>query len=309
MNHDDDDEDKTSIRPLADLMAAKESEGKQNPYLICLAGNAVGRVFKLNTGEMLIGRSPDCEIMLDDDGVSRKHARVICRENGTASILDLGSTNGTYVEGVQIDLHGLKEGDRIQIGSASILKFGSDASEEQAIAKLYESATHDGLTGVHNKRFFLEQIKKEFAWHRRHDVQMSLLLMDIDFFKAVNDTYGHQAGDFVLRRLATVTLEQMRTEDVFARYGGEEFVLILRQTSVKEATVLAERVRSAVEKAEFLWDGADGRVRINITISIGVCELRPMINDSDAFIEAADRYLYMAKENGRNRVESSVFED
>ncbi|MDF1564161.1 MAG: GGDEF domain-containing protein [Deltaproteobacteria bacterium] len=275
-----------------------------------LAGKAVGRMFKVVTGEMLIGRAPECDIMLDDDGVSRKHARLICRPDGSVSILDLGSTNGTWVKSQRVDLRSLQDGDRIQIGSTSILKYGyQDSVEEQFHAQLYESATQDGLTGVYNKRFFLDRLDQEFAWHRRHQAPLTLMLFDIDHFKKTNDTFGHAAGDFVLKQLALVVLAQVRTEDIFARYGGEEFACILRQTRSQEGFVLAERIRRAVEDHRFLFRSQIQEVEIPTTISVGVCELKPTVKDIAAFIEATDRYLYRAKAAGRNRVESSAFDD
>lgn len=306
----DEDEDRTSIRPLNELLADEPQVGSQNPYLMVLAGKAVGRMFKVVTGEMLIGRAPECDIMLDDDGVSRKHARLICRPDGTVSILDLGSTNGTWVESQRVDLRSLKDGDRIQIGSTSILKYGyQDSVEEQFHAQLYESATQDGLTGIYNKRFFLDRLDQEFAWHRRHQAPLTLILFDIDFFKRTNDTFGHAAGDFVLKQLSLVVLAQVRTEDIFARYGGEEFACILRQTRAQEGTILSERIRRAVEDHRFIFRSALSEVEVPTTVSIGVCELKPTVKDIDHFIEAADRYLYRAKEGGRNRVESSAFDD
>ncbi len=306
---DEDDDDKTSIRPLSDLLNTPEVPGRPNPYLIVLSGKSVGRMFKLNPGEVLIGRSPDCDLMLDDDGVSRKHARLICRPDGTVSILDLGSTNGTWVEAERMDLHRLQDGNRIQIGSATILKYGyQDSVEEKFVSQLYESATQDGLTGIYNKRFFLDHLKQELAWHQRHGHPLTLILFDIDFFKRINDTYGHQAGDFVLKRLAKVCGGQVRTEDILARYGGEEFAVILRQTESKQATVLAERIRRAVEGARFDYSAENRVVSIPVAISVGVAELDPTMIEPAALIEAADRYLYKAKEGGRNRVESSAFD-
>ena len=305
----DDDEDKTSIQPISELVAG-ETGDQQTPYLIVLSGNAVGKMFKVSMGEMLIGRAPSCDILLDDDGVSRKHARILCQPDGAVLLMDLGSTNGTWVEGEKVDLRQLIDGDRVQIGSATILKYGyQDSVEERFVSQLYESATQDGLTGTYNKRFFTDRLTQEFAWHRRHGQVLTLILFDIDHFKKINDTYGHQPGDFVLARLAQVAGAQCRVEDVFARYGGEEFAIILRQTTAQEGTILAERIRRAVEAAEFEWARDDGMVRIPVTISLGVSSLTGEMLEPGSLIEDADRFLYKAKQGGRNRVASRVLED
>lgn len=302
---DDDEGDKTSIRPLSDLMGAVQNETPQIPYVLVMSGSLKGKMFKLTPGEMLVGRSPDCDIMLEDDGVSRKHARLVCRQDGRIHLLDLGSTNGTWVEGAKVDLQELQDGDRIQIGSATILKYGLDDS---TLENLYDDATRDGLTGVFNKRYFLDTLKREFAWHRRHDHPLALAFSDIDHFKKINDTFGHQAGDYCLKKLSEVAAAVCRSEDIFARYGGEEFAFILRQTTSKDGTTFAERLRGAIENTKFVFNGDDGPVQIPVTISIGVGELTPNVGDEAELIEKADKYLYKAKQNGRNRVESSFFD-
>ncbi len=304
----DDDDDKTSIRPLSDLVST-ETESQQNPYLIVLSGKAVGKMFKVSPGEMLIGRAASCDIPLDDDGVSRKHARLLCKPNGSVLLLDLGSTNGTWVEGQRIDLKELCDGDRLQIGSTTILKYGyQDSVEERFVSQLYESATQDGLTGIYNKRFFLDRLGQEFAWHRRHGQALTLILFDIDFFKHINDTFGHQPGDFVLSRLAQITGAQCRAEDIFARYGGEEFAVILRQTDAREGTILAERIRRSIEAGRFEYSKEEGAIVIPVTISLGVASLSRDMLDPTSLVEAADRYLYKAKQGGRNRVASQAFD-
>lgn len=308
MHDHDEDDDKTSVQPLRQLVT-NDDESQQNPYLIVLSGKAVGKMFKVSPGEMLIGRAPSCDITLDDDGVSRKHARVLCKPNGAVMLLDLGSTNGTWVEGQQVDLKELSDGDRLQIGSATILKYGyHDSVEERFHSQLYESATQDGLTGIYNKRFFIDRLGQEFSWHRRHGAPLTLILFDIDHFKHINDTFGHQPGDFVLSRLAKVSGAQCRDEDVFARYGGEEFAVILRQTDSREGTILAERIRRAVESTRFEYSKDGGSMVIPVTISLGVASVSSAVLEPSALIEEADRYLYKAKEGGRNRVSSQAFD-
>ncbi len=298
------DDEPTRIQKLSDLQQeAAEGGGRQTPYLIVLAGHSVGKLFRLEPGELIIGRSTDSSIPLDDDGVSRQHARLVCTEEGIVTISDLGSTNGTWVEGRQVRFHTLEDGERIQIGGANILKYGvGDSLEEQFVSQLYESATRDGLTGAYNKRFFLERLREELAWHLRHEQPLSLIMLDIDHFKQVNDTWGHAIGDFILKHLSLFCMRHCRTEDVFARFGGEEFVLILRQTSTMSAVVMAERIRETVESLAFEYPGKDGVQKIKVTISGGIAEIGKDIDTPTALIEKADAYLYEAKRSGRNRI-------
>lgn len=296
-----DDEQKTKIQRLEDLVK-EEAKGARTPYLIVLSGNAIGRMYKISQGEMVIGRVDTCDIMLDDEGVSRKHSRIIGQPDGTVAILDLGSTNGTWVEGQKITYRQLKDGDRIQIGPTNILKYGyQDAVEERFVSQLYESATQDGLTGVYNKRFFVDRLKMEFSWHERHRQPLTLIIFDIDHFKKCNDTYGHHTGDFILKTLAKHCAEVTRAEDVFARYGGEEFVCLLRQTTADEGVAMAERMRTTVELIDFQYPGEDGVVHVRVTISLGVAQTNDGMHAPEDLIELADKYLYKAKEGGRNQ--------
>ncbi|MFN7132891.1 MAG: diguanylate cyclase [Myxococcales bacterium] len=295
-------DEKTSIQNIADLLAEAR---KTNAYLIVVSGkHSVGRMFKLDRNEMFIGRSGEVDITLDDDGVSRRHAKVVVRSDGTVQLVDLNSTNGTFCNGDKVDVMPLRDGDKIQIGSTTILKFSYQDTLDEALQRnLYESATKDGLTRIYNKKYFTDTVRKEFAYCLRHRVPLSLLIFDVDHFKRINDTYGHQAGDYVLARLATLVSDAIRTEDVFARYGGEEFVLLLREATEDKAFILAERIRRLIEGSGFTFNGQQMRV----TISIGLATLKDgEYADCDQFIEAADGLLYKAKQGGRNRVEARM---
>ena len=282
-------------------LAAPVSAQSQNAYLIVISGKAIGKMFKLGTGDMIIGRSDTAEILLEDDGVSRKHAKIVRGVDGSVRLVDLQSTNGTFCDGAKIDSHVLRDGEKVQIGNATILKFSyQDDLEEAFQRQLYESATKDGLTKIFNKKFFLERLRHEVSYALRHSLQLSLLMFDVDFFKKVNDSHGHQAGDHVLIKLAAVVAETIRGEDVFARYGGEEFALILRECSEEKALLLAERLRNLVQATDFSF----GEIPIPVTISIGLaCLSQGNYPGPDEVIAAADGYLYAAKRNGRNRVE------
>ena len=167
--------------------------------------------------------------------------------------------------------------------------------------QLQELANRDGLTGLHNHRYFQEQLSKDFLRARRYHESLSCILFDIDYFKKFNDTYGHQTGDVVLSTLGRVIEESIRDSDFAARYGGEEFAVILYHTDRSAAVDVAERLRQMVEGRKI----HDKDEVLNVTISVGVATFpHEEIRDSKRLIECADKALYKAKENGRNRVEA-----
>lgn len=290
-------EDQTIIqRPVKDSTPSKD----RSAFLIVLSGASVGRMFKLDGDRHVLGRATDAEIRLDDDGVSRNHARMERIEDGTVVLEDLESTNGTYVNGQKITRKQLGDGDRIQIGSVTILKFSyQDSLEEQFQQQLYESATRDPLTKAFNKRFFTDQVEMDYTHAVRHSLPLSLLILDVDFFKQVNDTHGHAAGDSVLRILGSTIKTSIRNEDVCCRIGGEEFAVIMRDCNKADALVLAERLRELVERTPVPFEGK----KLDVTISIGVATLDIDRHDNaDQLTAEADKYLYEAKRGGRNRV-------
>ncbi|HUB09326.1 MAG TPA: GGDEF domain-containing protein [Myxococcales bacterium] len=299
-----DSDDKTQVRSSPSQTAMRESGKNQTACLIVISGKAVGKMFKLDGPEMIIGRGQDCQIQLEDDGVSRKHAKVTQSPEGTIRLVDLASTNGTWCDGTKIDTHVLKDGEKVQIGNSTILKFSyQDDLDEAFQRQLYESATRDGLTKLYNKKFFSDRMRAEFSYAVRHQTPLTLVMLDIDFFKKINDTFGHLAGDFVLAKLAQVLVETLRGEDIVARYGGEEFGMILRECPAEDGRQLAERVRRRVETTVFDFNG----VKIPVTLSLGYATLiSGNYQFPEALLEAADENLYKAKRGGRNRVEPHV---
>ncbi|MGD9611376.1 MAG: diguanylate cyclase [Kiritimatiellia bacterium] len=283
---------------------APEPALRRRAYLIVMAGHSIGKTFKL-AGATVIGRAVDCGICLDDEGVSREHARVEQDEQGHVWIADLGSTNGTYFsDGRRIDRHVLQDGDKVRIGPDAILKLSyPDGLEEDFYRHQYDSATKDALTGIYNKRYFLDQLKSDFAHARRQRNPLSLIAFDLDHFKQINDVHGHPAGDYILRELAGVVGRALRGEDWFARVGGEEFAIIERAADESQVLKMAERIRRTVEAHRFAWEAH----RIPVTISLGVATLwGENFRNVDALVRAADEFLYRAKHAGRNRVVSAL---
>jgi diguanylate cyclase (GGDEF)-like protein len=302
-----DDVEKTTVLGLKDLELLSPDKNARSAYFICINGRAVGKMFKLSgNNRMVVGRMASNEIVVDDEGISRQHAYV--ERNALGLILvDNGSTNGVFVNGQRIQRHLLQDADKVQLGSSAILKFSfQDELEERAQKQLYESATRDGLTNCYNKKYFADQLKTEFAYYYRHAEPLSLCLFDIDFFKKLNDGFGHQAGDYVLKTMSALVQKALRTEDIFARYGGEEFGIIFKNTDGEKAFLVLERIRRQIEKFEFL----DGERRMPVTISIGIATLLAQNYPSPkALVKAADDYLYQAKGKGRNRTESAIVDE
>ncbi len=297
--------DETAFKPPRPL--AGPADTPRNAYLTIMTGDFVGRTYRLGPGRLLVGRADDSDIVINAEGVSRRHALLMCRGNGAVVLEDLGSTNGTLIDGKRQDIARLRGGERLQFGSDVVLKFEyRDAIEEQYATYLYESATQDHLTDAYNERFFRDQLKVEYAWHSRHDRPLTLIFIDIDHFKTINDEHGHLIGDAVLRDVVARCRDASRTEDVFARYGGEEFACLLRETPGETGTIIAERMRRSVCDRPFEYKTPKRECRVNVSISAGVAQLDKGYGKPDELIDEADRRLYRAKRKGRNRVESAL---
>jgi len=264
-------------------------------------GVEAGRVLSLTTGSLLtLGRVPECTHSFDDPSLSREHAKLLLV--GTDWMLKDSSTNGTFVNDARITAATtLRDGDRIQLGSGTMLRFALvDEAEETALRKVYEAASRDGLTGVFNRKSLEERIEGELEFAARHHTELSVIIADVDFFKKVNDTHGHIAGDAVLKEVARRLQSALRAEDVLARYGGEEFVVLSRGIPVHAAVALAERLRETLAAEPILF----GEISIPITASMGVASLAQVGAGADKakLVGTADARLYQAKQSGRNRV-------
>lgn len=278
----------------------KMGSGPKRAFVVVLAGDRMGEMFPLNDGKTSIGRGLQADVRINDEGISRTHA-LVERVDDEYFLRDAGSTNGTYANGGQVDRHPLQEGDKIQIGASSVLRFTyKDDLDEDFQRSLYENALRDRLTNVFNRGYFNNRLESDVAFALRHGKPLSLVMFDIDNFKGVNDQHGHLTGDAVLRELAKRVTNTTRSEDIFARYGGEEFALICRDVDALRASKAANRIQELVRQDAFEVEGKT----LTITVSLGVADLSMLLEPgAKALVEAADSALYAAKRNGRDRVE------
>ncbi|MCB9600529.1 MAG: GGDEF domain-containing protein [Sandaracinus sp.] len=250
--------------------------------------------------DVVVGRAAECDVRLDDTGLSRRHARFF-RRDGRWWVEDLGSVNGTYLDGVRLVApEPLLDGARVQLGKGCVFRAAlQDDLEQAASRRLYDSALTDPLTGLYNRRHLDARLEEELAYSRRHGTPLTVILLDVDFFKRINDTHGHAAGDAVLRVLARLIRTTVRTEDVVARYGGEEIAVLARGIDAPQGLIFADRLRKRIAGANLPW----GNHELRVTASFGLATVsaaRPYDNVAK-LIEAADAALYRAKAEGRNR--------
>ena len=278
------------------------------PCLILYSGPDAGQRFDLEPGAQVIGRLPEAQVRIDGAGVSRQHAELLVGAGNTVLVHDLGSANGTMVNEVRItEPTALKDGDLIRVSNV-VLRFHSHNSLDLLLHdRIYQQATLDAGTGAFNRRYLHDTLRQQFARARAGNRPLAVVCYDLDHFKQVNDTYGHAAGDIVLRTTTDIARAELRQGDTLARAGGEEFTIILPHTGVAGALELAERIRAAM--ADFpialpdpLNKTSHKPVEHRQTVSMGVAELEPGMATELDLLQAGDRALYTAKRRGRNQV-------
>ena len=270
----------------------------QKAALVVIYGAELGRKYDLAENKLVVGRSSAADIQVDQESVSRHHAEI--QTVGEAvEIEDLKSTNGTYVNDEAVEgAYTLRNGDLVKIGR-TIFKYIAGGNIESAYHdEIYRLTTIDGLTQISNRRFFEESLEREVSRCHRYKRELSLVLMDIDHFKNVNDTHGHLAGDHVLKTVAAAIRGRVRREDIFARYGGEEFALLLPELDLEGARTTAEKTRKLVEDLVVRWEDK----KLQVTISLGVTNISDTLSEASLLIKSADDRLYEAKAANRNCV-------
>lgn len=271
--------------------------------LVVYAGPSLGRVFPLLPGENILGRSPEAAITLLDEEVSRLHSCVRMETPGAGVyrllLEDLKSTNGTFLNGSPVEGPCiLMAGDRIAVGNHVLKLVAMDPLERRFHETLMDQSTKDPLTGLGNRGATLAELQNRFELSRRHGRQMSVIMCDLDHFKQVNDQYGHGAGDIVLAGFGERVRQGLRGTDLAGRIGGEEFLLILPETDLDGAVLLAERLRVSISDTPHMLPKGP----VTVTCSLGVAQWAPEDRDAGALLSRVDEALYDAKHQGRNKV-------
>ena len=266
------------------------------PLLVVIRGSALGEAVVLNDVPVIIGRAGSADVQLDHTSVSRQHAAV-WHEGGRAFVRDLGSSNGVFVNEKKVAETELTDGDRVTIGEITFKLIRRDSVEGKYHETLYRLASVDSLTGLLNRRRF-KDVLDEAVPRATAAAPLSLVMMDLDHFKQVNDKYGHPAGDDVIRAASAALRAQLGPGQFGGRLGGEEFAALLPGKNAKEAIDWAEQLRSAISGLTIETGGHS----LKVTSSMGVAQWVPALGNTGVLLKAADLALYRAKQEGRNRV-------
>jgi two-component system, cell cycle response regulator len=272
------------------------------PVLVVVSGNLldVGKVLPLYRNNLTVGRDSSTDLPLNDRLISRNHLEVaeVKQEKDAFSIhvKDNGSTNGTFLKGKRINEEWLRSGETIEIGTETILLFRTESINCIKNPNIILSMiSKDSLTGVYNRRAFdqlIEHIREKLS---NTGVCYSLLLIDIDHFKKVNDSFGHPFGDSILKMIAETICMYVRAEDIVARLGGDEFAVVLPGLNAERATELSERLMSKIRCLK-----SDDQKCLDLTVSIGISDdCSAKLKPSELY-RRADVALYKAKKKGRN---------
>jgi diguanylate cyclase (GGDEF)-like protein len=270
-------------------------------YLVCISpsGPALGRRYPIGIQAVTLGRDVNCAVAIPDGAVSRTHARIELQDDGRYRIEDLNSTNGTFVNDERVTRGYLTDGDYLRVGQC-IYRFLAGGNVETAYhEEIHRLAILDPLTGIHNRRYLIEFLDREVERARRHNRPLSVLLIDADHFKQVNDQFGHLVGDFTLRELAARLKQLTRKDELLARYGGEEFALILPETDLEGAARCGERLRRTIADRPFEFDGRQYPITVSVGAATTPAGERVLAAD---LLREVDGRLYEAKRTGRNRV-------
>lgn len=305
--NDEDSLEKTSV-VQSDTFKVRIAQAEEAPpCLVLLVGpaNQVGRQWPIDKSDYILGRAVGCNVQIEDKSMSKSHAKLVLN-SGEVSIIDLESTNRTVVNAkvlTPLQPHRLENNDQIKTGNI-IFKFLEKGNiETVSVAQTFGRGQIDALTGINNRGALNAQAVELFNKSRLLGAPLSIMVLDIDFFKKINDSYGHPGGDFILKELTRVIRDTLiRGNDFFARYGGEEFCILFLGSPFKTVQEIAERIRKTISEHKFEYNG----LVVPTTISVGLSTIHAQDTSWNQIFERADKALYESKNNGRNRVSTIV---
>ena len=288
-----------NAKTIAKPLAAFPVKGK-SPYdsvaMVIIRGEPCGKCYEINEAPLLIGRSADCQIQLDQDSVSRRHCQ-IWRDTGRIMIRDLGSTNKTVVNSIEISEQQLRHGDLVSIGD-SVMKFIANEMLAEFHSELYSRTMIDPLTELANRRLFDPALAKEVKTATSIGSHLSLVILDLDYFKRINDEFDHVFGDLVLEGVAQKIGGAVGKGEIAARLGGEEFALLLPGSDSAKAKRRTIELCETVARHRFNHEER----QVMVTISAGIATWNNTLRDEKVLLRAADRAMLKAKADGRNCV-------
>src|SRR6266853_5607601 len=292
-----------------DTFSGKDrKERERRPALVFLRGELLAVPIPLDRREVTLGRALEADVRVSDSRASRLHARITTepgeqKDQTRYRLTDLDSTNGTILNGTPIDDAFLNDGDKFEIGDQLIRFEMLDEIDREFQQQIHRLLVHDDLTGLLTSKSFFSELRREAARAEAESMPFCVLMADLDYFKEVNDTFGHLVGSETLGEVGAIIKKTLRAGDVGARFGGEEFAAFLLDADYAQGMIAAERVRAAIEKHEFpaVRRGSSETPRTHrITISVGVAAYPDDGRDPIQLVELADSALYRAKRNGRN---------
>ena len=293
--------DDTIVTRPSDGLLKKQCSSNISVSITAISGPRTGLSFQLELHtDITLGRSPEATIQIIDTGISRTHIRMHF-DGASVFVEDLNSANGTYVNGTKLTGKiEIKNGDQISIGVSTVLKLSLN-NQLDAEYKDYieEQLSKDILTSAYNRKAFAHFLNSAFISAKRDFSSLCLFMIDVDNFKTINDTHGHQVGDKILKHITDELIQTVRSADIVCRYGGDEFAIVCPNIDSLGGLQLAEQVRNNIEAMKF----SVGNKKINTTLSIGVSNYPDNgITCVSQFIAYADKAMYKAKRKGRNQI-------
>lgn len=290
------------------MQKPKRQDRDLRPALVFLSGDLIAVPIPLEREMVLLGREIGSDVRINDSTVSRRHASITRSVNADTNeveytLKDFGSRNGTLVNGERVRQEVLQNGDKITIGE-QILRFDLlDEIDREYQRHIHRLISHDDLTGLLSSRSFFSELRREAERAKLAGQPFCVLMMDIDYFKNVNDTYGHLTGSKTLEEIGDSIIKCLRSGDAAARFGGEEFAAFLLDAEIGQGMVAGERIRNEIEGREFsvVRQGRPDDTH-HVTISVGISAFPDDSSDPIELVEMADSALYRAKREGRNRV-------